>query len=680
MFRVTALQLRIETARGPFGFQHEFGPGLTVIRGGNSSGKSTVVNCLLYAFGMEELIGAKGEAALNYAVKEWFEHDGSRIDVLTSEVQVEFSALGGKKFTARRAIKHPQRSVKLVEVAPGSFISDAIEFSPSMATYLFDPGAAQVAEGFHRFMEKTIGLELPAVPATNGGTSKLYLQTIFAALAVEQKKGWTDYIGSMPFLGIREARTRVVEYLLGLNVFEVAAQRSRLDADSVAIGYEWETIVRNINQIVQVNGLGLRDVPSTAKADFGAASPVVRKRLPTGEADVRTYIEALRAEYGAIERRLSGVEADGPGRSDQSVLDGLLLELQRLTNLYETSSATLTLHKGSLVDMQELYSSTREDLSKNRTAAKLRDLGAEQELSIATSKCPTCHQDVDDSLIDSAIAGPQMDLASNISYLEKQCAMFERQIAGLNEAVRESSEIKAEVGRRLTATREQLDSARKDLALGSQQSRVDLRRQLQIETEVAQVEAAEARLASLFVDLQKLSKRLSENQEARRRLPQAGYSAEDEQRISLFEKNFRANASSFEYESADVADIEIGRHALLPVLTRVRTRTDIKADSSASDFVRLIWSYLLGLYQTSSSSMYKGNHPGFLLFDEPGQHSMAASSQHALLQLLAGETGLQSIVAASFDESEVVFREATEGVNFKLIQVGKKAIQPFAGV
>jgi hypothetical protein len=217
---------------------------------------------------------------------------------------------------------------------------------------------------------------------------------------------------------------------------------------------------------------------------------------------------------------------------------------------------------------------------------------------------------------------------------------------------------------------------RKDFNAGSQQSRVDLRRQLQIETEIAQLEHAESQLAAKFVELQKLSMRLAQNQEARKTLPSIGYSAGDEKRIGVFEMNFRANASSFEYESADVPDIEISRHALLPTLTRVRTRTDIKADSSASDFVRLIWSYLLALYQTSSNPAVKGNHPRFLLFDEPGQHSMAASSQHALMQHLSGENGLQSIVAASFDESEMVFREATDGVSFKLIHLEGKSIGP----
>ena len=55
---------------------------------------------------------------------------------------------------------------------------------------------------------------------------------------------------------------------------------------------------------------------------------------------------------------------------------------------------------------------------------------------------------------------------------------------------------------------------------------------------------------------------------------------------------------------------------------------------------------------------------------------MRVESQHALLQLFSGEQGLQSIVAASFDEAETVFREATEGVQHKLISWEGKLIRP----
>ncbi|UUZ66321.1 hypothetical protein LP417_35505 (plasmid) [Polaromonas sp. P1-6] len=109
-----------------------------------------------------------------------------------------------------------------------------------------------------------------------------------------------------------------------------------------------------------------------------------------------------------------------------------------------------------------------------------------------------------------------------------------------------------------------------------------------------------------------------------------------------------------------------------------RPKASLVADSSASDFVRLIWSYLLALYQTSATRGFEGNHPGVLLMDEPGQHSMRSTSQHALLQLLSGESKLQSIVAASFDENESVFLEATAGLEFKLISWEGKVIQPLS--
>ena len=54
---------------------------------------------------------------------------------------------------------------------------------------------------------------------------------------------------------------------------------------------------------------------------------------------------------------------------------------------------------------------------------------------------------------------------------------------------------------------------------------------------------------------------------------------------------------------------------------------------------------------------------------------VAAGGQHALLQLLSGQGELQSIVAASFDENESVFREATAGLDFTLIQWEGKVIQ-----
>ena len=55
---------------------------------------------------------------------------------------------------------------------------------------------------------------------------------------------------------------------------------------------------------------------------------------------------------------------------------------------------------------------------------------------------------------------------------------------------------------------------------------------------------------------------------------------------------------------------------------------------------------------------------------------MATKSQLALLQKLSAAKNLQSIVAASFDDSDAAYNEATHNVQFKLIYLGDKAIVP----
>jgi hypothetical protein len=263
--------------------------------------------------------------------------------------------------------------------------------------------------------------------------------------------------------------------------------------------------------------------------------------------------------------------------------------------------------------------------------------------------------------------------------------MLERQISGFEGSIKESAASVEAVSEKVAAKHDELKSARVDVSSGATESKAIVRRQLQIEVLVEKLEALSETSSEMTSLLVVIAERLSQNQLARKSLPKQHYSEDDEARIAIFEKVFRSNAGSFGYESAPIKEIEINRETLVPylahlelreIIKKAAPRTDLKADSSASDFVRLIWSYLLALFQTSSLGAVRGNHPGVLLFDEPGQHSMAEDSQHALLRQLASESQLQSIVAASFDESESVFRRATRDVAFELIRWDGQLIRP----
>ncbi|MFV8453371.1 ATP-binding protein, partial [Vibrio campbellii] len=79
-----------------YGYRIPFCPGLNIIRGDNSSGKSTFVNSLIYALGMEEIIGSKGSAALPYALKDRFDLSGEEKRVVNSTVYLELENKRGQ--------------------------------------------------------------------------------------------------------------------------------------------------------------------------------------------------------------------------------------------------------------------------------------------------------------------------------------------------------------------------------------------------------------------------------------------------------------------------------------------------------------------------------------------------------------------------------------------------------
>lgn len=683
--KIRAVSLRITTAQGPYGFKFEFSRGLTVIRGSNSSGKSTLYNTLIYGLGMEELIGGKGEKVLNYAVKEYFWQGDNRITVESSEVLVELENASGRSVTLRRAIRDSVRQTKLMEVFEGAYLTENTELGTPRPTYLFDPGSAQKQEGYFQFLEEFMGYQLPQVPATNGGMAKLYLQTIFAALAVEQKRGWTDYIANIPFFGIRDARIRATEFLLGLGVFERQAKRAALDADSMAIDSDWRKAYDTLRQAATANGIVIEGLSTTPVSAFDPATVLLVKSDGKTKATLLDQVSNLRAEHNEL-----GAKAEAYGKASGAEalqeLEVASSELQRLSVLHERATTNLTLQKAGLDELRLLLAEASEDLERNKTALKLRNLGAQMEVEVATDHCPTCHQAVDDTLLLGIVTGPQMDLNTNIDYLDSQRKMLQNQINGTMEEIRQSEITVADISARLAATHDYRNSLRGDVSTGVSESRAMVRRQIQIELELSNLQAFIEQAEALMAIFGEIADRLAANQAGRRELPKELYSEADRSRISFFEKNFRGNASSFGYESAEIADIRISLDTLTPILSELELReirhpkvqTSLTADSSASDFVRLIWSYLLALYQTSSTQGFEGQHPGVLLMDEPGQHSMRPASQRALLQLLIAQRGLQAIVAASFDENESVFREATSGLQFQLIQWEGKVIQPLA--
>ena len=117
MMRIDKLEISIEAYANNdhndirhFGRVLDFSSGLNLVVGDNTSGKTTLVECLFYALAMEELIEGKPcDKTLDKAVKSQFlymETDGNQHEWLVKEsfVQIQLSNTNEETITVKRKI------------------------------------------------------------------------------------------------------------------------------------------------------------------------------------------------------------------------------------------------------------------------------------------------------------------------------------------------------------------------------------------------------------------------------------------------------------------------------------------------------------------------------------------------------------------------------------------------
>ncbi|MDC6164325.1 AAA family ATPase [Achromobacter xylosoxidans] len=678
---IRAVQIKIVSGGDLFGFQCEFDGGLNIIRGKNSSGKSTLINTLMYGLGLEELVGGKGERVLTSAVRDGFTYKNAFRRIDKSAVLVEVENAEGKITTFRRPIRNQHKSTKLMEVFEGPLLTNgkAVENMAPAPLFLHDGGSATLAEGFINYFESFLGWKLPPVQSSTGGLTRLYPQVVAAALFIEQKRGWTDYIANIPFYQILGAPTRVVQYLLGLSNFATEETRALYTLKLEKLRSDWSQALAEIKSVFRPLGITLRGVPREVISELVPDKVSASAQVVGGEISIAELIRQKTAEWQQIHERRTKPPLAAP--EIIKLLNSESRKLEEIAAQYDLLSAEARLRNSSLEEFKALLQQTEIDLKKNKATRKLRDLGAEAGLGMAEGHCPTCGSDIPDSLMPRVVGVESMDLQSNIDYLEAQARMLRRQIGGLEQSNLEAASALSRSETLLSEQRKRVVDIRGSLSQADANLEADIRKQVSLEREVRDLQYAETRFQNFLDDSVELAKSLVDVQQKIKKLPGDLYSDKDKEKISLLQKNFRANAGAFGYSSVeDIEKITVHSGTLLPALGDITLKEvlskNVRSESSASDFVRLIWAFLLAIYQTSEMRDYRGNHPRFLLFDEPGQHSMSQLSQRALVQAFSGEINLQSVIAASFEESPTVFREVTAGSRFKLIDLPEKIIMP----
>jgi len=334
-----------------------------------------------------------------------------------------------------------------------------------------------------------------------------------------------------------------------------------------------------------------------------------------------------------------------------------------------------------------------EDLTRNKAAKKIRELGGEYDLHTSHSHCPICTQEISEDIDLLTRNFHTMSLDQNINYIESQRKLIKSSISANTISLNDLSPRMREIRTRINDISNRLNRIRREIAFKEGVvSESTLYRKIKIENEIDSIAKAIGNQLNLFPDLEKLSKR-GEMLSAKLKSLQPGKTPEgDASIIRQFSFELRRLLKFFKFSSFSSDLVALDDEKITPIIKYNEMQSDISGDNisgisaiatgsttsktekaaSASDFTRLIWAFTLAL--RSCASKLNSTHLGLVIMDEPQQHSMNSESMRALFKTCA-LSAEQSIIAASFDCSEANYIEITTGIDFNLVKFEGKLLK-----
>ena len=82
--------------------------------------------------------------------------------------------------------------------------------------------------GFHNTLCKFIGFPEIEVASSDDNTARLYLQYIFSATFIEQKRGWSDIMTNIPFYKVKEPKKSTISEILGMGYVKNSLERNKI--------------------------------------------------------------------------------------------------------------------------------------------------------------------------------------------------------------------------------------------------------------------------------------------------------------------------------------------------------------------------------------------------------------------------------------------------------------------
>lgn len=652
MLEIKRLKIVVKTSAGDYGVDIPFKSGLFILRVENTHGKSTCMNAIAYALGMEKALGL-AEVKLPFPpslTKEIEDENGIEMPVISSLVLLEVGNGSGGVATIKRQILGVAEE-NIVDVY-STGIDNFTETSPQKL-FLHKEGDTTRSLGFYYWLSKFIGWELPTVPTIDGREAPLYPAVFFPTWFVEQKKGWTSIQATTPlFLKIKEAKRRSIEFILALETNSIVKKKFQIKSAIDDLTYSWKVCKKTLSiAATKVSGevTGIPDSPEVNLDPYKIDIAIKYK-------DKWRSIQFLKSE---TEAELDIFIKDLQQKQTSKTNDAAILE--RIESR-KSEIRTLSYNANSIEEeisycSQQIQSTTtrinnlKEDRRKYEDLEKIGELEIVKETPLGKAICPTCTQETSENLISLGSTSPIMSLDESLSYIKEQAKVFE----GVKDGIANQKRLKEtelyQINEKIKSLLEDITRLQKDVlppdALVLEEN---LRRKINLENLIQTYSDGIAAILQARLELDKHVKNYRSLTENRRKLPQNILSTTDSEKLSRLRTHVVSLLSNFGFSSFKPELIQISEETYLPT----REGFDLGFDTSASDGIRVIWSYLIGLFKIAKD--YEINHPQVLVLDEPRQQEAKKVSFTELLKAASAACigKGQIILATSEDEDALI--------------------------
>ena len=666
--RIERLKIVAVTPERQYGAEISFTDGLNILRADNSSGKSTLANAILYGLGLEGMLGPDWPRPLKYALYEKLTDDeGVEHPVQESHVLLEISNGRGDAWTIKRQI-YGELSTDLVQMWDGRALTDPGSERHRGDAFVRLPGSASREAGFHTQLTQFIGWDLPQVVTVEGGHRLLYLRCCSRCCSLNRVTAGSGCDGTCPAscgfaIRISGRCSFCWRWTRGIGL-DVARRSKRQSAAYASAGRRpWRSFAaRCVAKLLRCRGSPNARRPSGRPSPPALLVYIDQQRTPIHEALAR-----LRARLRQLrEKEIPTVAA--AAKEVQQQLTTLEHKRQEMAAARSQLLRDVDADEADLRRIDERLGALEADRNRHQDARRVINLGGTPAAQLQEGRCPTCDQHWPHDLLGGDVQAV-MTFEDNIAVIEQEqralkalrvgaaSALHDRR-ARLNALTDAWFELQADI----RAHREVL------VQDGRAPSAAAVRERLMIESRIERLDDLEAELDHVVERLAPLADEYRRLLDQREQLQGDDLSPADQAKVDAWERSLLDQLRAYGFRSID--KVRLSRETLLPE----REGFDLTYEASASDTIRLIWSYLLGLMEVARD--LDTNHPGLLIFDEPGQQDVENESVRALMERAsaARAAGQQVIITITRQaETFISDRVDTEIVDFP---AGQRVLRP----